>query len=56
MDDQREPFLSGPFLGGSAPRLRSVNLYGVEFSLVQELLVSASDLVRLSLWYLPVYE
>jgi len=58
MDDQREPFLYGPFLGGSAPRLlvRSVNLYGVELSLVHELLVSASDLVRLSLWPLPVYE
>ncbi|KAI0285703.1 hypothetical protein BC826DRAFT_1109169 [Russula brevipes] len=41
------------FLGGSAPRLKTVCLEGIPFPAVRNLLLSASDLVNLSLWRLP---
>ena len=41
------------FLGGSAPHLRSLQLGGVEFRGLSNLLSSAAALVTLSLWNIP---
>ena len=41
--------LPDPFLGGSAPRLQSLDLDLTDFSPIRKLLLSASDLVHLSL-------
>jgi len=41
---------------GSAPRLRSIDLCDVPLSAVHKLLLSASDLVHLSLWHVPIWE
>ena len=58
LDDRlgRELFLPDTFLGGFTPRLRSLDLDGIPFSTVHKLLSSASDLVRLSIWDVPIYE
>jgi hypothetical protein len=43
----------GSFLGGSAPQLRSLELYKVSFPEIHKLLLSASLLVQLVLWDIP---
>jgi hypothetical protein len=45
--------LSDSFLGGSAPRLRSIRLYSIPFPGIRNLLSSTSDLVHLGLWDIP---
>jgi hypothetical protein len=44
------PALPDSFLGGSAPRLRSLHLRGVNFPAFPKLILSAAGLVCLSLW------
>ena len=41
------------FLGGSAPRLQSLELDSVSFPALPNLLLSSTDLVRLTLWNIP---
>jgi hypothetical protein len=43
------PVFPDAFLGGSAPRLQSLHLYGIPFPALQNLLLSAEGLVDLSL-------
>jgi hypothetical protein len=45
--------LPNSFLGGSAPRLRTLQLMNIRFPALPNLLLSASDLVDLTLWLLP---
>ena len=45
--------LSDLFLGGSAPRLRSIRLYSITFPEIRNLLSSTSDLIHLGLWDIP---
>ncbi|KAH9961808.1 hypothetical protein BC827DRAFT_261496 [Russula dissimulans] len=45
--------LPDSFLGGSAPRLRSLWLEGIPFPSIPNLLLSASRLVELFLWNIP---
>ncbi|KAH9979422.1 hypothetical protein BGW80DRAFT_1455141 [Lactifluus volemus] len=47
------PALSNTFLGGSAPRLRSLTLYHIPFPTLPQLLLSCNDLSRLSLRNIP---
>ena len=47
------PVLPDSFLGGSAPRLRSLYLYGVPYPSIGILLSSTANLVRLTLWDIP---
>jgi hypothetical protein len=47
------PVLPDSFLGGSAPRLQTLNLRDILFPALPNLLLSASDLVHLSLTRLP---
>jgi hypothetical protein len=47
------PGLPDSFLGGSAPRLRSLHLEGTPYPALGKLLSSASDLVHLHLWNMP---
>jgi hypothetical protein len=47
------PALSDGFLGGSAPHLRSLELYSIEFPALPKLLLSATDLVDLAFWNFP---
>jgi len=47
------PVLPDSFLGGSAPRLRSLLLSGIPYPSIGKLLLSTTDLVRLSLWHIP---
>jgi hypothetical protein len=47
------PVLPDSLLGGSAPRLRSLHLNGVPYPSMGELLLSTTNLVRLSLWRVP---
>jgi hypothetical protein len=42
------------FLGGSAPRLRSIALSGIPFPALPNLVLSASNLQNLSLQYIPI--
>jgi hypothetical protein len=53
--DKSGPVLPDSFLGGSAPRLRTLRLLGIAFPavLVRDLLLSANDLVQLTLYHLP---
>jgi hypothetical protein len=51
--DGMAPVLSDSFLGGSAPRLRELELDGIPFPTLPNLLLSATDLVRLELWNIP---
>jgi hypothetical protein len=51
--DGMAPLLSDSFLGGSAPRLRRLELYGIPFPTLPNLLLSATDLVQLTLWRIP---
>lgn len=45
--------LPSAFLGGSAPRLRSLYLAGIPFPALPKLLLSATGLVYLGLWGIP---
>ena len=45
--------LPNEFLGGSAPRLQSLELTSVSFPALPKLLLSATELVRLTLWNIP---
>ena len=47
------PVLPDSFLGGSAPRLRSLALYGIPYPSIGKLLSSTTNLVRLILWNIP---
>ena len=47
------PALSDSFLGGFAPRLRSISLLFIPFPGIRKLLSSTSNLVRLNLWDIP---
>jgi hypothetical protein len=51
--DEMAPVISDSFLGGSAPRLRLLDLSGILFPALPKLLLSATDLVLLSLEYIP---
>ncbi|KAI0272197.1 hypothetical protein BGY98DRAFT_1099858 [Russula aff. rugulosa BPL654] len=51
--DKTVPVIPDSFLGGSAPRLRSLSLDGILFSGLSKLLLSATDLVDLSLSNIP---
>ena len=50
---QNVPVLPNSFLGGSAPRLRLLDLKGIPFPSIAKLLSSTTNLVRLSLWDIP---
>ena len=45
--------LPDEFLGGFAPRLQSLNLKSIPFPTLPKFLLSATDLVRLTLWDIP---
>ena len=47
------PTLPDGFVGGSAPRLQSLELRGIPFPALPKLLLSTTDLVRLTLWRIP---
>ena len=47
------PALPDGFLGGSAPNLQSLELFCIPFPAIPNLLLSATNLVRLSLWEIP---
>ena len=47
------PVLPDSFLGGSAPRLRSLDLNGIPYPSIGKLLSSTTNLVRLSLRHIP---
>jgi hypothetical protein len=49
----KAPALPDSFLGGSAPRLQMLVLWGIPFTAIPKLLLSASDLVTLRLWEIP---
>jgi len=51
--DHDVPVLPGEFLGGSAPCLQQLVLYGITFPELPTLLLSARDLVSLRLNYIP---
>ena len=51
--DRLVPVISDSFLGGSAPRLQSISLNGIPFPTLPNLLLSATDLVTLSLLDIP---
>jgi hypothetical protein len=48
------PALPDGFLGGSAPRLRTLGLQSIPFPALPKLLLSATELVRLTLWNIPL--
>jgi len=50
---QNVPVLPDSFLGGSAPCLRSLHLYGIPYPSIGKLLSSTTNLVRLFLWDIP---
>ena len=50
---QNEPVLPDSFLGGSAPRLRSLYLSGIHYPSIGRLLSSTTNLVQLSLNRIP---
>ena len=52
-DEKRVPTLPDSFLGGSAPRLRSLWLSGIPFPALPRLLSSTNNLVDLHLWQIP---
>ena len=47
------PVLPDSFLGGSAPRLRTLKLRRIPFPSIPKLLLSANGLVKLYLWDIP---
>jgi hypothetical protein len=52
-DDETVPVFPDSFLGGSAPRLHTLELDGIPFPAVRKLLLSIQNLVVLSLWSVP---
>ena len=52
-EDRNAPELPAKFLGGSAPSLREVSLYGIPYPTLPSLLWSAIDLVELDLRKIP---
>ena len=50
---QNVPVLPNSFLGGSAPRLRSLHLSGIPYPSIGILLLSTTNLVQLSLRHIP---
>jgi len=50
---QNVPVLTDSFLGGSAPRLRSLYLNRIPYPSIGKLLSSTTNLVRLTLWDIP---
>jgi F-box-like len=52
-NDKKAPVLPDSFLGGSAPRLQEIWLFGIPFPGIGKLLLSTTDLVTLSLWDIP---
>jgi len=50
---QNVPVLPDSFLGGSAPRLRLLDLKGIPYPSIGKLLSSTTNLVRLALWDIP---
>jgi len=50
---QKVPVLPDSFLGGSAPRLRSLHLWGIPYPSIGRLLSSTTNLVQLCLWDIP---
>jgi len=50
---QNVPVLPDSFLGGSAPRLRSLYLHGIPYLSIGTLLSSTTNLVQLTLWGIP---
>jgi hypothetical protein len=51
--DGAVPALPNTFLGGSAPRLRTLHLTGIPFPTLPRLLLSSNDLVNLTLLKIP---
>ena len=47
------PAIPNEFLGGSAPRLQTLGLQSIPFPALPKLLLSATGLVRLTLWNVP---
>jgi hypothetical protein len=47
------PALPDGFLGGSAPRLKSLRLHSIPFPALPKFLLSSTDLVHLTLWDIP---
>jgi hypothetical protein len=52
-EDDTAPVIPSSFLGGSAPRLRSLSLFRVPLPGLPKLLLSATHLVQLILWGIP---
>lgn len=52
--DAHEPLLPDEFLGGSAPHLSVISLYGVAFPALPKLLLSTSNLTSLELCDIPI--
>jgi len=51
--EEDPPIVPDSFLGGSVPRLRSLNLWGIPFPEIGKLLLSTRDLVTLSFDFIP---
>ena len=51
--EQNVPVLLDSFLGGSAPHLRFLELFGIPYPSIGKLLSSTTNLVWLSLWCIP---
>ena len=52
-DKELTPVVPDTFLGGSAPRLRNLNLSGIPFPTLPKFLLSCHDLVDVRLWEIP---
>jgi hypothetical protein len=52
-DDRNVPILPDSFLGGSAPRLHTLELGGIPFPEIRKLLLSSRNLVTFRLWFIP---
>ena len=53
-DEEMMLVITDTFLGGSAPLLQSIHLQGIRFPSLPKFLSSTSDLVKLSLRYIPL--
>ena len=51
--EETAPVLPDSFLGGTAPRLRSLSLRSIPFPALPKFLLSSTDLVSLGLWDIP---
>ena len=51
--EEDPPIVPDSFLGGSVPRLRSLDLWGIPFPAIRKLLLSTGNLVTLSLGFIP---